>query len=235
MRNLLSNKIFLLLPFICFFAGYYLTSHFFFNTKLVVPHLTGKQLSECAPSLAQQRLSIRFLSEREDANLPEGTIVEQIPAPGQNIRPQQQILLITTKKPETLKTPNFLKLNKNTIQEISEKIGITPKYITLATSHNKEYCLAQTPRQDEPNPEKKVTLILNQIKQDYVIMPDLLESSVEEIQTILKKYNIKLDVFYLGQKVTISSCLEYQCINQSPIAGTLLNLKNPPIIQIEIG
>lgn len=232
-KKLLTQSLFFT-PFICFFIGYFVISHYFFATKIIVPSLIGKQLSDCAPSLAQQKLSLRFLSEREEPNLPEGTIIEQIPAAGQTIRPQQQILIITTKKPQAPTAPRCCGLDLETITQQVQKQGLTIQQCNLP--HKKEgICYAQSPTEGQPINNKTITIGTGKYEPNFVIMPNLYEQSVEQICKLLKNTAFKLEIFYHHQKVAPHLCQEYLCINQNPIAGSLLNNSKSGTIQIEIG
>lgn len=233
-KEFLKKSILFIAPFISFFLGYFIISHYFFAAKIIVPSLIGKQLSDCAPSLAQQKLSLRFLSEREDLNLPEGTIIEQIPAAGQTIRPQQQILIITTKKPKTPSAPNCYGLDQEAIQQIAQKDGLSIKEIHIPQK-KEGICYAQSPSKHQIMNNKTLTIGLGKKEQTFVIMPNLYEQSVQQICQLLKKTNIKLEIFYQHQQIAPQECQEYLCISQNPIPGSLINSSNSTILQIEIG
>jgi len=58
-----------------------------------VPSTLGKNIQEAAGILSSNNLGMRILAEREDAILPEGMVLDQIPKPGRKIRPNQHVFV----------------------------------------------------------------------------------------------------------------------------------------------
>src|SRR5580693_16266 len=120
------------LPFCCFLLGYSLTRWFFHVDSISTPHLVGKHVHEILPILSQHKFSLRLIDQKEEADIPEGIILSQIPHPNKAIKPNQPIFIVTTKKPSAIKTPLCLKKNLDTLLPELQKIGINPRIYKLA-------------------------------------------------------------------------------------------------------
>jgi len=54
--------------------------------QIQAPALVGKQLQNAVALLSQKNLNVRFITQKEDPDLPHGTILSQTPAAGRNVK-----------------------------------------------------------------------------------------------------------------------------------------------------
>lgn len=86
------------LPFICFAGGYYITQSTLCMGQFEAPSIEGKSLMQAATELSNHQLSLRVLRIKQSNNLPHGTIIHQIPSPGQMVKPRQTICVTLSKR-----------------------------------------------------------------------------------------------------------------------------------------
>ena len=91
------------LPFLFFFIGYQTLNIIFHRSHLKTPALVGVSLFSALQKLATLNLNARILSCKEDAILPEGTVISQTPSATSFVRPQQTVFLIVSSQPITEK------------------------------------------------------------------------------------------------------------------------------------
>ena len=76
-------------PFLSFILGYLVMQHLIRIPEIVTPHLVGKQVHYILPIITQHHLNIRLLDQKEEIDIPEGIILNQTPAAGTIIKPNQ--------------------------------------------------------------------------------------------------------------------------------------------------
>src|SRR5579862_1251421 len=116
-----------LAPFLSFVTGYCIMQQLFHTPQTITPHLIGKQLHEILPLITQHKLNIRLIDQKEEADLPEGVILNQTPPSGTAIKANQPLFLVTTKKPLTLRAPQCIGMDINTITTQLQSTGIHPR------------------------------------------------------------------------------------------------------------
>src|SRR5579872_4934222 len=113
-----------LFPFICFAGGYFVTRSLFHQTEMKAPALIGKNLFEAFTILSNNNLSPRLLDQKIDPDLPEGTVINQLPAAGQSIKQRQTVFVVLSKKPPVTPAPLLVGKSLNEI----EKLGASMPY-----------------------------------------------------------------------------------------------------------
>jgi len=98
------------------------------GTEFQVPQITGKSLTDSEKELASLGLKIKKRADRISAEQP-GTVIEQLPKPGETVKPGQLILVVTSKGPgEGGATPPSLKdTSEDDSEKIEEMISDKPK------------------------------------------------------------------------------------------------------------
>lgn len=95
------KKILWLMPFASFLIGYQIINIFKNQNEIIVPNFVGKTLNQAIKVASDNNLNLRISAEKEDSQLPEGTIISQIPN-RQKIKPNQSIYLVISKKIQNL-------------------------------------------------------------------------------------------------------------------------------------
>lgn len=106
-----------------------------------VPEITGKNFRDSEKELTELGLRIKSRAERFSEEAP-GTILEQLPKPGETVKTGQMILVVTSKSnPEGGETPATIKKDGDTddSEKIEELISDKPKKKTNSnTNSNKK-------------------------------------------------------------------------------------------------
>jgi hypothetical protein len=96
--------------------------------EVQVPEITGKELSEGENELALLGLKIKKRADRFSQEKP-GTVIEQLPKPGETVKTGQMILVVTSKGPGEGDQPASLKntSDEDDTEKIEEMISDKPK------------------------------------------------------------------------------------------------------------
>ncbi|GAG41516.1 unnamed protein product, partial [marine sediment metagenome] len=144
-------------PFFCFIAGYLFLQWVSKVQYLEAPPLVGKQLQDAVAQLSGKNLNIRLIAQKEDPDLPGGTILSQSPAAGQKIKPHQAIHAVISKKPEKIIAPNLINKSKEVIDRELAALGLRSKIHFLPSNRPINSCITQHPAQGQPIEENKIT------------------------------------------------------------------------------
>lgn len=96
--------------------------------EVQVPEITGKELSDGEKELALLGLKIKKRADRFSPEKP-GTVIEQLPKPGDTVKTGQMILVVTSKGPGDGDQPASLKTTteEDDTEKIEEMISDKPK------------------------------------------------------------------------------------------------------------
>src|SRR3990170_445622 len=75
-----------ILPFLFFIGGYTLSRLFFHTDAIEAPSLIGKSLHEACTITSDLNLNTKIIEHKDNPDLPEGTVLLQIPAAGQSVK-----------------------------------------------------------------------------------------------------------------------------------------------------
>ena len=220
-----------LVPFLCFIAGYIVMQQFFPIAVVIVPSVVGKQVHEVLPLLSSLCLNVRILDQKEEAEMPEGVILSQIPSPGKHIKAFQPLFIVTTKKPATLKAPSCVGLPVAQLLDSVKSLGITVRMYSLAHQYPVGLCFAQCPSAGEALEKNRLIVYISAGDSKPVVWPSFVGYSLEAAEYFLDNYGIKPLV--VGMAVHKDQSV---IVDQRPFAGTLLTLdeKKPLSVQLRV-
>lgn len=223
-----------LVPFFAFYLGYWVPHTFFRIKSLETPSLLGKQVHESLVLLSEAQLNLRLVGEKEDAALPEGTIVSQIPAPYQKIKPHQALFVTVSKKPQTSPLPLSQGKFAKELSALfaNKKIRFKPFYIQSA--HPADCCIAHYPYTSTVAPDEPVILYFSKDAGKTVLFPDLEGLSVKQVKDFFAHYGITPHVFHTKSVFENHECLKCVVTEQKPLPGSLLNLNKPLSVQLKV-
>ncbi|TET06425.1 PASTA domain-containing protein [Candidatus Dependentiae bacterium] len=223
------------LPFISFLSGYVLLDIMYRPKKLETPTLIGKQLKEAIALTSAHNLNLQLLEEREDPELPEGTIISQNPKTHSTIKSNQTIFCVISKNPSII-TPNLISQNYETTLLELKKQGIHSNCYFLDSPYPKGFCFAQSPKAQTSLDTKSIILYISDGSTKPVLFPNLKNKSVNEVIDFLKPYNINPSIIHYPPR-NPHDC-DKTCIitDQRPLAGSLITLdpKKPPHVQLQV-
>jgi beta-lactam-binding protein with PASTA domain len=224
-----------LLPFLCFLLGYQIIRFFFTVDTLVMPKLVGRHLQEAVRMLSDQNLNIRIVEEKETTEVPEGTILSQIPLEGQKIKPYQSIFLVLSQRSSTTLAPTIQGLSEAEAIQVAHERELDIKRYKIYSSAPIDSCIAQIPAKSLPLTSRKIIAYISQGEQPYRLMPNFKHVSISEVTAFLRTYKIEPQMFHgyeVGEDHICDACM---VLDQRPFAGALVNLSAPFKVQLRIG
>lgn len=224
-----------IIPFLCFIAGYYCLALFFSPAIIDSPCLVGKSVYDALLLASPLNLTIRIMAEREDLDLPTGTIIYQTPHAGKKIKPHQAIHIVVSKKPPLMIAPNFIDHPVAEIEKIITQKQIPASLFYIPSLHPQHHAFAQVPAAGDPiERTKKMTIYSAQAINKPMIMPNLKGKPFHDVQRFLANHPVELVI--IKKRDDQPEELQ-QVINQYPLPHSLVTLqeKKPLLVQVELG
>lgn len=182
------------IPFVSFLLGY-LTIQLIFQPKsFKTPSIVGKNLQDAISILSKNQLNIKFIAEKEDSELPHGTILSQKPISGLAIRPNQSVYVTISKKPDKNQCPNLLNKKSEEISRILQNKKLQNRVYYLQSHHPKNSCIAQYPVPDSEIKNGIVTTYICNGQKKPVLFPDFKGKKLDRVLEFLKNNGIKAEV-----------------------------------------
>ncbi len=214
---------FWVVPFIAFIAGYLLVRGLTHTETITVPSVMGLHLTDAIRTLSSDRLNVRILAEKEDPDINEGMILSQTPEPGTLVKPHQSIFLVITCKPLKPQAPTLLGATLTQAQTRARNSSITLKTYTLESSQPKDRVVAQSvmPRRDVE--EGTITIYTSKGSTPLRVFPQLRGRIPDEVLSFFGLYDIP---------VKIKGPHNRRIKDQRPLAGTLIDIRKPLVVQV---
>jgi len=228
------KKFLWVLPFVFFIGGYALVSRLVSVEDIAAPSLIGLPLPEAFKLMAGLQLQGQIIAEREDADLPEGVIVDQAPQAGKKIKRSQPMYMTVTKRRPLPLAPSFLTLDKSAIEVASSDAGLRVKYHDIESQYPRGRCCAQFPAAGNEVIEKVVDVYLSAGMTTLRLFPLLVNQPVPAVIDFLKMHGMQVQLFTENELVDSSDVADCLVTAQKPLAGTLIDLKKPLLVQLQV-
>ena len=228
------SSLFWLFPFICFFAGYFTLSFFYKNKIISAPDLVGKTIASSATILVNQKLNLRIIDYKEDIQLPEGTILQQVPASGKSIKETQTLYITLSKKPSRGTIPSFISLSSEQIRDLLETADLRIKTYSLSYDWPLGTCFAQLPAAGTQTNDNNLIIYMASALHKAVIMPNFKERKLEEIQSLLDIHSIIPTILHQSPMSVGHKCTHCIITDQRPNPGALIYLNEPNKVSIQL-
>lgn len=223
-----------LAPFLSFIFGYFIMQRLLHTPESIAPHLVGKQVHEVLHLITQHNLNLRLIDHKEEADLPEGIILNQTPQGGTAIKANQPLFIVTTKKPLTAQAPQCVGIHIDAITQQLQSTEINPRIYHVPHPYPEKICFAQSPLPHEPLEKNRLTIYVSSGNNKPIIWPNFIGMPLSEVVEFLNNYNIEPHIINDATKHNADP--EYKVIDQRPVAGTLLTLdKHQPLsVQLRV-
>jgi len=225
------------LPFLSFLAGYLVLQQFSRVEKLEAPNIVGRQLQEAVAELSAHNLNIRFIAQKNDPDLPEGTILSQTPAAGQQIKPHQAIHVLISKSPHKIAAPLLVGKPEQVIKQQLSALGIRSTFHRLASNRPFNTCIAQLPTAGTQLEKDKVTVYLSAGSKKPILLPDLKGKTVPKVAEFLQRYNVQMELVHTKPENQDHQC-DQNCVitDQRPLAGSIVILseEKPLVLHLQV-
>ncbi len=222
-----------LAPFIAFFSGYWFCYLWVQQTEIIVPNIIGKSAYQAIVLLSEKRLSMRVRSEREDATLPVGVILEQSPKPDQRMRSNQNVYVTLSKKPVSTPLPDFSGATIQNIQAVCHKQILEFTAYSIPSYQSVGRCFAQYPQAGEYIHQKKVMVLIAAQQPVYSLVPRLKNLSILQVKRCLESSDVLLEIFHEKSDVD-HQCKDCIVIGQNPAAGTVVKSSDRLVLQLRV-
>lgn len=223
------------LPFLSFLSGYYLFSLFYTVKIIQTPALIGTKLHDACKILSQHNLNLRVLAEKEDPDLPEGTILSQTPRAPIKIKQNQSVFCVISTKPKKPKTP--ILFNKDIAEHFVQlrNLGIRTKAYYLESSYPKNWCIAQLPGPNEQLEDNTIITYVSAGSHKPVIFPDVKHKPVQDVIEFFTSHNIPVDIIHRNQHIKEDhECTQCVVIDQRPLAGSIITLSDEKPLHVQL-
>ena len=211
------------IPFIGFMMGYILMRGLTHTEIITVPSVMGLHLTDAIRALSSDRLNVRILAEKEDPDLNEGMILSQTPEPGTLVKPHQSIFLVITCKPLKPQAPTLLGSTLTQAQVRARSATIALQTYTLESPSPNERVIAQSVMPQRDVEGGVLTIYTSKGSTPLRIFPQLRGRKPDEVISFFGLYDIPVDLKGL-QSGSIK--------DQRPLAGTLIDIRKPLVVQI---
>jgi beta-lactam-binding protein with PASTA domain len=227
-------KILWLVPFVSFIIGYFITSYFFSKTDHTTPNLIGKPLSEAIQILSQNHLSMRLLQQRENAALPEGTVLDQIPCPSQKIRAHQSVFVTIAIKPRRRVIPDLWGKKHKEVMSVMAKNNFDVQEFYVHSSYPAGMCIAQSPSALQEIETNQVTLYFSDGGSSLCIMPNFKGALLPDVEKALSAHDIRAEIVHLEMVADGHTCASCKIVDQQPVPGAIVDKSHGLGVQLRV-
>lgn len=233
--KLFLSHSFWLFPFLSFILGYIFISFFYKNPTLKAPALIGQTLDKALITLSHYNLNIRILSQKDDNELKEGTIISQTPAPGQIIKQNQALYVVISQKPAHSIIPDLHQTSREQAQKILENELFLIKWYPISMQSEHEYCIAQFPVSGMVlHPDTTLMVYYAIPYEKPVIMPNFKLMPALEVNSFLALHDVHATIFHSPPPDATHQCQHCVIMDQRPLPGTLLMLHGAHATPIQL-
>ncbi len=199
-----------------------------------MPNVIGRSLQDGVAILSEHRLGTRLIREQEDASMPEGAILDQIPRSGNKIRLNQNVFVTISKKPSVFQAPNFIGSNIKEIQTKANRNDIEILNVNLFTSYPNGSCFAQYPKSGVQLARRRLVVLSSKGMFPLVIVPSFKGLLVEQVKDFLRKSEVQYDIEHSSGFSDDHVCSLCHVIDQRPIPGSIISLDQPIQIHLQV-
>ncbi|CAN5173051.1 hypothetical protein BH09DEP1_BH09DEP1_0500 [soil metagenome] len=221
------------MPFASFIFGYLLISLFIKQPSLQTPTVIGKTLDHAVLILSQANLNIRIVGQKEDAQLSEGTILSQTPAPGSTIKEHQSLYVTIAKKPVPQAMPTLVgKTEAQALAEI-EALSLNAKVYKISSELPAGTVLAQSPEPGLSASASPIMFYTAADEQKPLLVPNFKQLPLDEVLSFLNLHGINPTLLHTPVAPD-HRCTDCIVIDQRPLAGTFFKEDKGKPVQVQL-
>ncbi|HBY05625.1 MAG: Serine/threonine protein kinase with PASTA sensor(S) [candidate division TM6 bacterium GW2011_GWE2_42_60] len=216
----------LLVPFVFFLVGFYGASLLVRQSPFPAPSLVGLPVVDAIAVLSERELNVRIRAQQERADLIPGTVIEQTPRPGQQVKPHQSVFLVVVRQPKKATMPSFMGSTVAEAQQRAEEIRLKVKVWRIADIAPRDTVIAQWPHPGKELEGRQAVLYVSTGSKAFVrIVPDFRGMGLKEVVNYLAQDGIKTVQTVTGAGTFITA--------QKPLPGSLVDLSKPLSVQLQ--
>lgn len=230
MRFLIQTTI----PFLFFIIGYGFCYWFLGNKTYPSPDLVGLSVHQALLKISPLQINLQLIAQKEHNAIEPGTIISQKPTPNRLIKQHQSILIVTSKKPDKISTPNANNMTKIDLQHWCKTNNISLKTYHIPSTLPDNYYLGQYPNPQENLTDQTLVVYYAQNQNKTFLMPDFCNQKLESVLTTINTYQLPVQILHKNNIIELCDTKNGFVIAQKPIKTTLIDVDKKPIIQLEI-
>lgn len=192
------------------------------------PSIVGMHVNDALKIASTQSLNLRLLSQKEDNDIPTGTIISQTPRPGKKMKVHQPLYIVVSKQVRMQVAPILLGKTYPEIETMCHKHELSCTHYIIPNIVASNRCFAQIPRPKMPMTDNVLISYQGSDKKKAVIFPSLKGSKLSEVKQFLEEHGCKINI------KSFNNIPDDQLIvtDQRPMAGSLI--KNPKEIVVQL-
>ena len=222
------------LPFGSFLGGYLLMQHLMHIDTIKTPALVGKTIEQALGIISEHNLNVRLLAQKEEPDLPIGTILNQTPSAGQKIKPHQSIFLVVSTHPPVNSAPDVINISIDDITNLLADTNIRIRIYHLPSSYPCNHCFAQSPAPHEPLEHSQLLLYISAGNAKPIIWPNFTDKKVNTVTEFLDAHHIQSQIVHTTPHKQPHTCTTCQITEQRPLAGTLITLDDTKPLSVQL-
>jgi beta-lactam-binding protein with PASTA domain len=211
-----------MLPFIIFLGSYFITSQIFHVSSVKTPALVGTTIQHALKLLSENNLHPHLLAEKEEADLPDGIILSQIPCAGSSIKMHQTVYCVISKKPDQHITPSFIDTDVDTIKTIANKQNLRIKTYRISSGARPNSCIAQYPCATQPIQTQPIIIYLAKNSQKLIICPGFMGKLLAQATEFLDFHHMAYQIIQSSLEPSQDPLFQ-SVIDQRPLPGSLIH------------
>lgn len=220
------------LPFAAFVCGYFMAAFIFGSSRVSVPAIVGVNAAQAVKMLSQAQLNMRFWGEKEDADLPNGTVVKQEPEPGTQLKQNRSVFVVISRRPGAKVMLSLQGMNLEQSQQTLTSAGVPYKVVFVPSVQPAGTVVAQNPPMGTSVRTSALVYVALADDQTFVF-PDFRGYSLAQVTDFLTLHNLQLSsVQALAPDQPCEASM--RVVEQRPLSGTLVELSKVPSIQLII-
>lgn len=219
-------------PFLVFLLGYIGAYLLLQKSYVIVPNILGKSMRDGALALSQRGLFLAVLKEQVDPSLQDGTIIHQLPMPGQQSHFQKPVYVTIIKKVDAKKIPPFYGLTAKEAEELGKKTKLSITIVTLPVGYSNGMCFAQNPTAGSLSRDGKTIVYVAGGANQLRMIPDVRGLPYEEAAQLLTKAGITHELFNVRDAGELS-LPDHKIIDQRPRSGTFAPIDRGLHLQLQ--
>lgn len=209
-----------LLPFSFFTIGYMGMRWYVAPVPMNMPSLIGLNAKQALITLSDYFLIPHIVAQKEENNVPQGTILQQNPTPGCKIKKRQSVFLVISTISTPTIMPDYIHKSYAEIQRHSkqENISLHIQYVPHIWPHNT--CFSQWPLAGEPLTSQTPCIYISSGHKQPIIWPNFIGHDAEDVITFLHNHHITPDIISHYTQADISSYKGKYITDQRPLPGS---------------
>lgn len=231
----MQSKHFLwLIPFISFVMGYFVLTFFLRAPIIQTPSLIGKTIHEASIILSENQLNMRIINQKNNNELPVGTILSQSPAVHQKIKVQQSVFVVISKREPYSIIPDLRTQSVDGAHAIIAHLGAHAIVHRLQSMYPTNQCIGQIPAPHESITTSSINLYVSDGNNRPIIWPNFKNQPVNDVQQLLASYAIEFEVLHAYQLQSDHNCQNCYVADQRPLAQSLIKIDNNKKIHVQL-